>query len=104
MNPPPEIYLEMSIAERAWNQLERMGCRVHFDADSTTHRAWVEVDDLSGNRLFAVRPSDVLALATGLEACDLSDSFARHQDARPRPRTGPVQHQSTGLQSPREIA
>ena len=55
----------MSIAAHAWDQLEAAGCRVHFTADPSAHRAVAALEDLDGTPLLVLAPSDVLAIAAG---------------------------------------
>ncbi len=60
----------MAIAANAWEQLESAGCQIHFNADPTTHRTAAALEDLEGNPLLVLAPSDVLAIAAGYQLLD----------------------------------
>lgn len=86
--PPPEIYLQMSIAAHACDQLEASGHRLHFTADTAAHRASAAIHDLAGRLLFNVAPTDVLRFAAGCEPTNPQDKLLDRQLAagKPTPR------------------
>jgi hypothetical protein len=55
----------MSIAERVWELLEESGSRIHFRAEPGSRRTRVEIQDLCGNTISQLSPSEALQLASG---------------------------------------
>jgi hypothetical protein len=63
--PPPAVMDAISAAAAAYQQLHDSGHHLHFSMDPGTGRVSAELQDLEGNTLGALAPSQVLAFATG---------------------------------------
>jgi hypothetical protein len=67
--PPPEVLEQMSVAAQVAQELHDSGRRLRFTPDPAGARVVVAVEDLDGNVLRTIPPSDALGIASGeLEA------------------------------------
>lgn len=65
LSPPPELDAEIAAAAQAHSDLEAAGQRLNFSLDPQSGKLKIELQDLSGNTLSAVSPSQVLDIAGG---------------------------------------
>jgi hypothetical protein len=65
LSPPPEVMDAISAAAEAYDQLEASGRQIQFTTDPATGRVSAQLQDLDGNTLSALSPSQVLAIADG---------------------------------------
>lgn len=63
--PPPEVRAEVQAAARCADQLHRMGRQLRFEKDDESGRIRIEVQDLDGNVLRRVPPTEVFDFASG---------------------------------------
>ncbi len=64
-SPPPAVLSAVANAAGAYDRLQASGQQLHFGSDPTTGGLTIELQDLSGNPLASVAPSQVLAIADG---------------------------------------
>lgn len=64
-SPPPEVLDAVRNAAGAYDRLRASGRQVQFGVDQTTGRLSVQLQDLQGNTMSSVTPSQVLAIADG---------------------------------------
>jgi hypothetical protein len=65
LSPPREVMDAIYAAADAYDQLEASGRRLQFGTDPSTGRVSAELQDLDGNRLASLTPTEVLAIADG---------------------------------------
>jgi hypothetical protein len=65
LSPPPEVMAAISAAAEAYDQLEASGRQIQFTTDPATGRVNAQLQDLDGNTLSSLSPSQVLAIADG---------------------------------------
>ena len=66
-SPPPEVQRAIAAASNAYEVLSGAGQQVHFGLDQGARAVAVELQDLAGNSLTTLSPSDALQLAGGGE-------------------------------------
>jgi hypothetical protein len=63
--PPSEVMEAIANAARAYDHLQAGGHQLHFGIDPTTGRMSIQLQDLGGRELSSLKPSQVLAIASG---------------------------------------
>ena len=65
LSPPPEVTDAISAAADAYDRLEASGRQIQFTTDPATGRVSAQLQDLDGNPLSSLTPSQVLSIADG---------------------------------------
>lgn len=63
--PPRAVLQDVARAGNAYQQLWSIGTHVHFIADAAHRTVTIQVQDLHGNTLGTISPSETLRLAAG---------------------------------------
>jgi len=64
-SPPPEVLAAIGTASQAYDRLAASGRQLHFGIDQSSGKVVVELQDLSGNVLSTLSPSQALDIAGG---------------------------------------